>query len=354
MAVVSVPPPITGQATAARVLLDEFDRAGVSHRVFDTASPVTGNGTAQTVRTIIRTLGLTARLLIAPGGRDTLAYFQLGQGPSSILRDTPLLAVAALRRWRTIGHLHGGGWRDGLDRLPPPARRIYLALLRRAEAIVVLTPRLRALFDDLGMDDKLRVVGNGVERHIAEAAAAHPARWSPTPTVLFLANLMPEKGIDTLLDAAGLAETREPSLRFVVAGGSDVPVDTSTWPSNATYAGVVSGVEKEQLLSEAHVLALPTTYWVEGEPISILEAFHFGLPVVTCDRGGIADIVGQDNGAIIPANDPEALLAAIVTNTCDRVRWESVADTNRRQAKNEHSPEAHLTAMFDLFGLARS
>ncbi len=346
MAVVALPPPITGQATAARMLLDALDAAEVDYRTFDTASPIDSTGLAQTVRTLARTLVLAARMLIAPVRRPVVAYFQLGQGPSSILRDTPLLAVAAARRWRIVGHLHGGGWRTGLDQLPTPLRRIYLRLLRRADHIVILTPRLASMFNGLDMDDRLRVIGNGVERHVATASSERPAHWSECPTVVFMANLMPEKGIDTLLDAARLAVDRHPELRFVVAGGGTV--DTSAWPENVDFVGVVHGEAKELLLAESQLLTLPTTYWVEGEPISILEAFHFGLPVVSCDQGGIADLVGPENGAIVAPNDPAGLLEAIAANTLDRQRWQQVSNANRRQAINEHSLDAHLAAMFDL------
>ncbi|MEZ5378147.1 MAG: glycosyltransferase family 4 protein [Acidimicrobiales bacterium] len=353
LAVVSMPPPITGQATAARMLIEALDDAGVDHVVFDTASPVDSAGVVPALRSVGRTLANVARLATTKhAGRDTIAYFQLGQGPSSILRDLPMLTVAAARRWRIIGHLHGGGWRTGLDQVPAPLRRLYLRVLERSDTIVILAPRLAVMFDGLGLSDRLRVIGNGVERHLALAAVEHPSRWSDRPTVVFLSNLMPEKGIDTFLDAARLAVEEQPALRFVVAGGADAPVDTSSWPANVVYRGVVHGADKESLLAEAQLLALPTRYWVEGEPISILEAFHFGLPVVSCDQGGIADLVGPDNGAIVPANDPVALLGAIVINTIDRERWEQVSDANRRQARSEHSLDAHLAAMFDLFGVS--
>ncbi|MEZ5227684.1 MAG: glycosyltransferase [Acidimicrobiales bacterium] len=283
-------------------------------------------------------------------GRDTIAYFQLGQGPSSILRDLPMLTVAAARRWRIIGHLHGGGWRTGLDQVPAPLRRLYLRVLERSDTIVILAPRLAVMFDGLGLSDRLR------DRQRRRTAPGARSGGAPEPLVGSTDGGVPvesdaREGHRHFLDAARLAVEEQPALRFVVAGGADAPVDTSSWPANVVYRGVVHGADKESLLAEAQLLALPTRYWVEGEPISILEAFHFGLPVVSCDQGGIADLVGPDNGAIVPANDPVAARRHRHQHHRPGAVGTGVG-RNRRQARSEHSLDAHLAAMFDLFGVS--
>ncbi len=353
VAVVSMPPPITGQSTAARLLLDALDDAGVAYRVIDTASPIGTTRFAGQLRVVGRTLRSAVRLAWSSPepGRPVVAYFQLGQGPRSMLRDLPLLATALVRGWRVVGHVHGGGWRHGLDLLPAPLRRIYLAAIARVDTIVVLTPRLAAMFDGLVDPARIRVVGNGVERHVAERALHRGAAWSAEPNVLFLSNLMRDKGFDTVLDAARLAIERNRAIRFVIAGDAVDPIDDGSWPRNCTYVGVVDGRAKEDLLARSQVLVLPTHYWVEGEPIAILEAFHFGLPVISCDQGGIADLVTPDRGCLIPPDDPAALLDAIVFSTADRLRWQALS-ADARATADDHSLEAHLRAMFDLLSIS--
>lgn len=351
IAVVSLPPPVTGQAVAARLLVDELDRRGVDHRVINTASPVVKTGSRSTVlraaaRTAGRTLGSAVTALVRSGAaKSTTLYLQMGMGPSSIIRDIPILAVAALRRWRVVGHVHGGGWREGLDQVPAPLRTLYLRLLRRAETLIVLTPRLRSMFDGLVEADRVTVIGNGVEHVVTKLAADQPAQWSSNPTVLFLSNLMPEKGADTVVAAAHLAAKDHPAMRFRFAGALPDGVDAIDWPSNCEWVGEVTGAAKVAFLASGTVFAFPTRYWVEGQPISILEAMHLGLPIVACDRGGIADVVGPENGIIIPPDEPEALLDAVLSCVVDEQRWASMSTANRTAATTLHTATRHLDTL---------
>jgi L-malate glycosyltransferase len=52
---------------------------------------------------------------------------------------------------------------------------------------------------------------------------------------------------------------------------------------------------------------------VDNQPVSILEAFASGLPVITTPTGDIANLVrGGKTGVIVPPRDPEAMAAAMI------------------------------------------
>ena len=63
--------------------------------------------------------------------------------------------------------------------------------------------------------------------------------------------------------------------------------------------GRVAGDAKWEALRRAHVVALPTTYPPEGQPISIIEGMAAGCAIVATARDGIRDTVGGDEGVLL-------------------------------------------------------
>jgi glycosyltransferase involved in cell wall biosynthesis len=61
--------------------------------------------------------------------------------------------------------------------------------------------------------------------------------------------------------------------------------------------------------ASAGVFVLPSSY--EGYGIVYAEALAFGLPVIACDVGPVPELVGREAAVLVPANDKEALSAAL-------------------------------------------
>ena len=65
-----------------------------------------------------------------------------------------------------------------------------------------------------------------------------------------------------------------------------------------------------RLYDEADVFLNSST--VDNQPVSVLEAFAAGLPVVSTGTGAIADMVRPgETGSLVPPDDPEAMAAAV-------------------------------------------
>ena len=109
--------------------------------------------------------------------------------------------------------------------------------------------------------------------------------------VLFMGRLVPEKRVDWLIRSfceLVRADNRFRGMRLVIAGGSsstDKYVEKlgglSAGCPGIVYTGYVAGVEKEELLSNALVLALPS--YLEGFPIVLLEAKSYGICCLVSD-----------------------------------------------------------------------
>jgi glycosyltransferase involved in cell wall biosynthesis len=123
--------------------------------------------------------------------------------------------------------------------------------------------------------------------------------------ILFLGRLHRIKGIDLLVNAfAGLARDFS-DARLVIAGPDDgyLPalqslVNDLKLQEKVIFTGPVYGEQKLATYVDADVYALTSSYEVFG--ISIFESLACGTPVVVTDRCGIADIVKDKAGLVVP------------------------------------------------------
>ncbi|MCS6910335.1 MAG: glycosyltransferase family 4 protein [Anaerolineales bacterium] len=177
----------------------------------------------------------------------------------------------------------------------------------------------------------------------ARAIAAGPLR------VLFVGNVIPRKGLHTLL--AALAQVRG-EWRLSVVGRLDADpkygrrimrriramVETGSGASllnRVSFLGRLSDAELRAQLETHHLLAVPSSY--EGFGIVYLEAMAHGLPVIATTAGAAHEIVtpGVD-GYLVPPEDPAALAGALQTFLADRERLRAMSLAAR--ARYERHP----------------
>ncbi len=102
------------------------------------------------------------------------------------------------------------------------------------------------------------------------------------------------------------------------------------------------------LLKAFDVFALPSLN--EGISNTILEAMATGLPVVATDVGGNPElVVDGETGALVAADDPEALAGAIGRYTADAALREAHGAAARRRIETSFSLEAMVTTYLSLY-----
>lgn len=127
---------------------------------------------------------------------------------------------------------------------------------------------------------------------------------------LFAGRLAPEKGIATLVSAAAKAR-----VRLVVAGtGPDeamLRAQVEASGADVTFVGHQSGAALHRLIGAARALVLPSE-WYENAPVSLLEAYGMGRPVIGAEIGGIPELIEADEtGLTARSGDAESLAAAL-------------------------------------------
>lgn len=129
---------------------------------------------------------------------------------------------------------------------------------------------------------------------------------TPEPYILFVGRLSKEKGVELLSDTAKLL----PQYQFVVAGGGP-DEDALDGVDNIRKAGFLTGDTLTDTMSKAKVLLLPSVCY-ENCPLSILEAHCMGVPVVTMNSGGMAELVRDGvTGTLVKTPTPEDIAEAL-------------------------------------------
>ena len=93
--------------------------------------------------------------------------------------------------------------------------------------------------------------------------------------------------------------------------------------------GSVSGPMLAALYSRALALTFPSTH--EGFGMPLVEAMHYGLPILASDRSCMPEIVG-DSGELLPADDPRPWADAIEPLLADRDHRDRMAARARAGA----------------------
>jgi glycosyltransferase involved in cell wall biosynthesis len=135
--------------------------------------------------------------------------------------------------------------------------------------------------------------------------------------VLFVGRLAPHKRQDLLIHAIGELRRHEPAARLRLVG---VPITPAYHAALAALAervapGAVTfenGIAAEELWDRyrgADVFLCVSEH--EGFCIPLLEAFHFGLPVLARDAGAIAEVVG-DAGIVLDRRDDLATIVELL------------------------------------------
>jgi glycosyltransferase involved in cell wall biosynthesis len=133
---------------------------------------------------------------------------------------------------------------------------------------------------------------------------------------LFMGRLVPIKGVDVLLEAAG----NKAELQIIVAGDgplrSDLERQARQQGVNARFLGWIGPELRAELLQAVDVVVVPSRVLSDGRheglPLVLIEALAAGLPVIASDTGAISELIEHGHsGLLVPPENAEAVREAM-------------------------------------------
>lgn len=254
-------------------------------------------------RTVINQ-GLYLPSLLRLRGSDVVHIFCASYW-SFLLAAAPALVAARAMRKRAILNYHSGEAPDHLARWG----LLVHPWLRLADEIVVPSEFLAEVFGRHG--HHARVVHNVVDLD----RFGYRERTTLRPLLLSNRNLETHYRVDNTLRAFALLKDRHADAELTVAGeGSQAgplrALAETLSVEGIHFAGSVAPNAMPRLYDQADVLVNSSV--IDNQPLSILEAFACGVPVVSTPTGGIASMVRDgETGTLVAPDDPAAMAKAV-------------------------------------------
>jgi glycosyltransferase involved in cell wall biosynthesis len=227
----------------------------------------------------------------------------------------PEVLAAHATRLRLVGLVHhplafeSGLAADVAERL----RRSEQAALRSMRHVIVTSAFTR---EGLVSYEVARACISVVEPG-TDAAPLAKGSHDDSRNILCVANLIPRKGHDLLIEA--LTALRHLRWRLTCVGSTKRSpataaalrrqIDATGLGAHVRLLGELDGAALERRFIAADLFVLPTRH--EGFGMVVAEALAHGLPVLATKTGAIPDLVLPDAGVIVPPDDPEALRQAL-------------------------------------------
>lgn len=257
------------------------------------------------LRTIVTSIAYFASLILRLPRFDVVHVFSASYF-SFLLAPTPAVLISKLYGKPVLLNYHSGEAEDHLRRWP----RTALPILRLADCLVVPSDYLVDVFSRFGL--KADAVFNTVDQSRFQFRERRPLK----PVLLSNRNLEPHYNVACVLRAFALVQSQDPEAQLVVAGDGSQRRELHGLAqglklSNVRFTGAVTPAEMIDLYDHAEIFVNASN--IDNQPLSIIEAFASGLPVVTTSAGGIPYmVVNEATGLMVDCNDHEALARTIL------------------------------------------
>ncbi|MBN2289941.1 MAG: glycosyltransferase family 4 protein [Candidatus Glassbacteria bacterium] len=328
-----LPPYTGGIASFLNALRDSapFRKARVDYFDTDIADRAGMGSFLRTIESLRFFAALLCRLLTF---RYRLVHLNASAG-LSFYEKSLMLVCCRLFGTRTLIHLHSGRFPQFYQK--SRLKALVRLCLNRADAVAAVSAESRASLEHICRTPVYQVP-NCVHPCFFEVVSHHASE-----EILYTGYIQPEKGIYELFQAVKLLRSRGYRGRVVLAGGEK----SFGCVSRARRYLAAEGVEGVELAGEltpgalaelcrlSGIFVLPS--YVEGQPISLLEAMAAGLPVVATAVGGIPEVVAEgENGLLVPARDPERLAESILSLLKDTGLRRRMGEQNRKKMLDNH------------------
>lgn len=251
----------------------------------------------------------------------------------SALRKLPFFFLAKLFGKKTLIHLHSGAE----PIIDSNITKIYDYYFNKADVTILLAHSIKDQLSEKFTFKSAKVLYNPcVTNHVAFFK-------KKKKSILFAGHINNNKGVFDLLLAFSNINKKYPEWKLIIAGSGDIErlnflIKKYGFNNQVEFLGWIRDQQKDETFSQVSIFCLPS--YTEGFPMAVLDAWAYGLPVITTLVGGLPDILKHgENSMVFQPGDIKGLsknLEELITN--EKLR-EKISIESLKLSRNEFNIE---------------
>lgn len=245
--------------------------------------------------------------------RPQIIYYTASPYGFAFYRDlvvsVPIKIYRKLSKTSLFYHYHAKGIDSFLSQ--SSINKKLTNFLLKNTTILLISKLMKSEIRQVNTYKNVVFINNGVETTLNKEDFLNVVSQrvsSNKASVLYLSNMIKEKGYDTILETVRkVKESGLDNIEFNFAGGWATNEDEQFFNNYVkeynlqeyvTFHGLVQGEKKKSLFSNATIFVFPSRYKKEVFPISVLEALSYGLPILGFNAGAVSKIINAKIGVI--------------------------------------------------------
>lgn len=347
-----IPPPITGNSVVNELILEKLNqnesfRVKSINRTYPEFNESIGEFSLKKAFFYFSQYFQVVKIF-----KTDITYIAIGLTFFGVLKDAPFVLFSKLSGKQVVIHIHGNYLKTQYALLSGIKKKLFHFILSRADKGIVSSDLLKDNLTPFLKESKIFSTPYFVEKSFKDVTSQDVVNTNKLQ-ILFLSNLMEEKGIFDVFEALEILNKKGVSYEAKIIGGIDLQNKTRIFKyldsnPNIEYSNPIRGKEKIEAYLSSNVFILPTYYKMEGQPISLLEAMFTGNIIITTDHAGILGICSDKNGFIVKKKSPINIATALEIIANNLEDFKDIMVHNHNYAKNNFKPADFINRLADI------
>ncbi|HOI28597.1 MAG TPA: glycosyltransferase family 4 protein [Melioribacteraceae bacterium] len=271
-------------------------------------------------------------------------------------RDLISILLIKMTCEQIVYHFHAGGALSFYNRISGLEKLLARRILGNVSFTIALLPQL---VDELKFLNAANYVTipNGIPDNFNKYKKSNLTE--KRVRILYLGNLLKDKGIFDLLESVNILKNFSGDFVVRFVGSWESESVKKSFYSLINKYNIEALVEinpsrtddsKYQEYADADIFCFPSFYEVENQPLVLLEAMMFSLPIITTSWRALPDIISDgEDGLLAPINSPDILAEKLFYLIGNKEERRRLGLNARKKYLNEYTIEKHLNLMERLF-----